>query len=158
MSWKAEVFTEGKWYSNAIRVATQEEAEAYGRDLLNRWLVPTDMRTVESDDPVTHRLVREGEGDGTAHFHWVMSSVDVEPVLPVTVIDEHGVAPGVIGVDEKGRDVVQVDPRYTGADEPDKLGMAVGGPDFEVVGEIVVAPDEHLEADYEDRHGDPDGA
>jgi len=128
MSWKAEVFTEGKWYSNAIRVATQEEAEAYGRDLLNRWLVPTDMRTVESDDPVTHQLVKVDETT------WTMATVDVKPILPVTVIDEQGVAPGVIGVDEKGRDVVQVDPRYT------------------------VAPDEHLEADYEDRHGDPGGA
>jgi hypothetical protein len=57
MSWKPEVFTEGAWYGNSLRFATKEEAEIYGRDLLNRWLVPTDSRAVPSDDPVTHRIV-----------------------------------------------------------------------------------------------------
>jgi hypothetical protein len=56
-SWKAEVFTEGKWYDNAIRFRTREEAELYANDLFNRWLVPTDKRAVESDDPPTHQIV-----------------------------------------------------------------------------------------------------
>jgi hypothetical protein len=53
-SFKPEVFTEGAWYPNALRFATKEESDAYGRDLLSRWFVPTDSRSVPCDDPVTH--------------------------------------------------------------------------------------------------------
>lgn len=54
MSWRPEMLCEGKWETNGLRFATKEEADKYGRDLLNRWLVPTDSRSVECDDPVTH--------------------------------------------------------------------------------------------------------
>lgn len=54
MSWKPEVFVSGKWYANALVFATKEEAENNARDLLMRWLVPTDSRAVESADPVNY--------------------------------------------------------------------------------------------------------
>lgn len=47
----------GKFYGNAVRLATKEEAEAYGRDLAGRWMLVTDRRVVESEDPVNYKLV-----------------------------------------------------------------------------------------------------
>jgi len=63
MSWKPEVLTPTLppvWSGNALRFATREEAEAYGRDLLRRWTVPTDYRAVESDDPVNYKILSDG--------------------------------------------------------------------------------------------------
>ncbi len=59
MSWKPEVSTDntGKWYSNALRFATREEAEANVADLASRWLLVRATRAVESDDPVNYRWV-----------------------------------------------------------------------------------------------------
>jgi hypothetical protein len=45
----------GKFYGNALRFATREEAEANVRDLYSRWSLVTDTRVVESDDPVNYR-------------------------------------------------------------------------------------------------------
>jgi hypothetical protein len=56
MSWKAEVFVDGSWNSNALRFATKEEAEKSGRELLSRWFVPTDSRAAESTDPVNYKF------------------------------------------------------------------------------------------------------
>ena len=56
MSWKAEVCADGSWSSNALRFATKEEAEKSGRELLSRWMVPTDSRAAESDDPVNYKF------------------------------------------------------------------------------------------------------
>jgi hypothetical protein len=56
MSWAPEVLVEGKWSGNALRFATKEEAEAWARDLLMRWFVPTDSRAVLTDDPVTDEI------------------------------------------------------------------------------------------------------
>lgn len=52
MSWKTEVLVEGKWASNALRFATEQEALDAGVELLSRWFVPTDHRAVECGDPV----------------------------------------------------------------------------------------------------------
>lgn len=57
-SWKPEVKTrnDDKWYDNSVRFATKEEAEASARDLMNRWLLVTECRAAESDDPVNYRI------------------------------------------------------------------------------------------------------
>jgi hypothetical protein len=54
MSWKPEVYVDGKWCGNALRFATRDEAEQNGADLLMCWFVPTDSRAVPSDDPVNY--------------------------------------------------------------------------------------------------------
>jgi hypothetical protein len=53
-SWKTEVCVDGKWATNALRFATQDEAEKAGRELLSRWWVPTDSRAAQSDEPVNY--------------------------------------------------------------------------------------------------------
>lgn len=64
MSWKPEVQTDstGKWYSNALRFATEEEAEISAKDLMARWMLVTACRAAPSDDPVNYRLVPAGDG------------------------------------------------------------------------------------------------
>jgi hypothetical protein len=59
VSFKAEMQTSGdpKFYSNALRFATEAEAKVYGRDLFNRWLAATDWRVAESDDPVNYAII-----------------------------------------------------------------------------------------------------
>ena len=59
MSWKPEVQTDdsGKWYGNALRFETKEEAEANVRDLSMRWFAMRETRAVESDDPPNYRYV-----------------------------------------------------------------------------------------------------
>lgn len=59
MSWKPEVIADstGKWCGNALRFATKEEAELNVRDLMNRWLLVSDTRVVECDDPVNYRWI-----------------------------------------------------------------------------------------------------
>ena len=47
----------GKFCGNALRFATREEAEASVRDLMNRWMLVTDTRVVETDDPVNYTRV-----------------------------------------------------------------------------------------------------
>jgi hypothetical protein len=56
MSWKPEVTADssGKWYGNALRFATKEEAEANVANLAYRWLAVIDTRVVESDEPVNY--------------------------------------------------------------------------------------------------------
>lgn len=56
MSWKPEVIADdsGKWYGNALRFATKEEAEANVADLYRRWLSVRETRVVESDEPVNY--------------------------------------------------------------------------------------------------------
>jgi hypothetical protein len=62
MSFKPEVSTgnDPKFYGNALRFATKEEAEASAFDLAMRWLAVREWRVVESDDPVNYAIV-----DGT---------------------------------------------------------------------------------------------
>ncbi len=54
MSYAPEMFVDGGWSGNALRFATEAEAEAWGRDLLMRWFVPSDSRAVPSTDPVNY--------------------------------------------------------------------------------------------------------
>ena len=53
-SWKPEVMTNssGVWSDNALRFATQKEAEDSARDLFGRWTLVTEWRAVESTDSV----------------------------------------------------------------------------------------------------------
>ena len=62
MSYKVDVVVRGEkdWVSNALRFATTEEAEIYGRDLFRRWLLVDEWRVTESPDPVNY-LVNNGE-------------------------------------------------------------------------------------------------
>ncbi len=59
VSFKPEVQTDstGKWYGNALRFATREEAMSQVSDLSYRWTNVRDMRVTESDDPVNYRYV-----------------------------------------------------------------------------------------------------
>jgi hypothetical protein len=60
MSWKPEVLVEGKWSPNGLAFDTEEECDRYGRELLSRWFVPTDSRSVESTEPVNYRYTPAG--------------------------------------------------------------------------------------------------
>jgi hypothetical protein len=63
MSWKPEVIADatGKWYGNALRFETQDEAERNARDLGYRWLAVRETRATQSDDPVNYRYTAAGE-------------------------------------------------------------------------------------------------
>lgn len=54
-SYKAEVIADnsGTWAGNALRFATQAEAESYVQNLSLRWSAVRETRVVPSDDPVT---------------------------------------------------------------------------------------------------------
>lgn len=58
MSYKPQVQTDSssKWYDNALRFATHEEALASARDLSSRWFAVRDYRAIESPDPVNYSL------------------------------------------------------------------------------------------------------
>jgi len=57
MSYKVQFKTLGdpKFYDNAVRFATAEEAEAEGADRYARWTMAEAYRVVESDDPVNYK-------------------------------------------------------------------------------------------------------
>jgi hypothetical protein len=61
MSFAPQVTTgsDPKFYGNALRFATREEAEASAFDLSMRWTAVRDWRVVESDDPVNY-AIRDG--------------------------------------------------------------------------------------------------
>ena len=58
MTWKYEVIADasGKWAGNALRFATQREAEIAAADLMARWTLVTDTRVCGCDDPVNCAL------------------------------------------------------------------------------------------------------
>ena len=58
MSFKPEISTDGgkSFSQNAQVFATREEAETMARDIFNRWMLATDYRAVESDEPVNYEL------------------------------------------------------------------------------------------------------
>ena len=62
MSFAPEVQTDstGKWYGNALRFATREEAEDNAENLRMRWLLVRETRAVESDDVVNYRWTDDG--------------------------------------------------------------------------------------------------
>ena len=47
----------GTWAGNALRFATEAEADAYARDLARRWFLVTATRVVPSHDPVNYAIV-----------------------------------------------------------------------------------------------------
>lgn len=59
MSFKPSVSTDGgaTFNENALAFATREEAELSAKDLMARWMLVTDWRVVESDQPVNYALV-----------------------------------------------------------------------------------------------------
>lgn len=69
MSWKPEIQTNGddKWYDNATRFATKEEAEAAARDIYCRWTMARNYRAVESTDPVNYQI-KDGVITNVAHI------------------------------------------------------------------------------------------
>lgn len=54
-NWKPEVEVHGEWGQNALVFATKEEAEANARDLYGRWMLCTNYRAVETNDPVNYK-------------------------------------------------------------------------------------------------------
>jgi hypothetical protein len=57
MSYKPEVLVQGQWSQNNLAFATYEEAEQSAKDLFSRWMLVTDCRAVESDQPVNYKIV-----------------------------------------------------------------------------------------------------
>lgn len=57
MSFKPEVkiLGEDAWVGNALRFATQAEAQANVEALRQNWMMVGDVRVIESDDPVNYR-------------------------------------------------------------------------------------------------------
>jgi hypothetical protein len=47
----------GKFCGNGLRFATREEAAGNVANLMARWMLVTDTRVVESDDPVNYAWV-----------------------------------------------------------------------------------------------------
>ena len=58
MSFKPEISTDGgkSFSQNAQVFATREEAETMARDIFGRWMLATDYRAVETEDPVNYRI------------------------------------------------------------------------------------------------------
>lgn len=59
MSFKPEISTDGgkSYNQNNLAFATEAEALASAKDLFNRWMLVTDYRATESDQPVNYALV-----------------------------------------------------------------------------------------------------
>lgn len=55
-SFKAEVIADGsgKWTSNSLVFATEQEAKDYVQDLFSRWTLVRDTRVVSSSDAVNY--------------------------------------------------------------------------------------------------------
>ena len=53
-SWKPQVKVDGKWESNALVFATEEEARKSAAALFSRWQLTTDHRAIVSDEPVNY--------------------------------------------------------------------------------------------------------
>ena len=62
MSFKPSVSTDGgaTFNENNLAFATREEAEASAKDLMSRWMLVTDWRVIESDQPVNYRMRYDG--------------------------------------------------------------------------------------------------
>lgn len=58
-SYKPQVQTDntGKWYDNALRFATRDEALDNARDLMGRWMLVVGYGAAPSEDPVNYAYV-----------------------------------------------------------------------------------------------------
>ena len=52
--WKPQVEVNGQWAGNSLVFATKEEADNSAYDLMQRWLLCTDSRAIETDAEPTH--------------------------------------------------------------------------------------------------------
>ena len=61
MSFKPSVSTDGgaTFNENSLAFATREEAEISAKDLMARWMLVTDWRVIESDQPVNY-IIKDG--------------------------------------------------------------------------------------------------
>lgn len=64
MNYRPEISTDGgkSFGQNAQVFATKEEAETMARDIFGRWMLATDYRAAETEDPVTHTIEQTPEG------------------------------------------------------------------------------------------------
>ena len=58
MSFKPSVSIDGgaAFNENSLAFATRDEAEVSAKDLMARWMLVTDWRVVESDQPVNYAI------------------------------------------------------------------------------------------------------
>lgn len=57
MSWKPAIKTSDEdFHLNGQAFETKEEAEAMAKDIFNRWMLATNYKAVESDEPVNYRI------------------------------------------------------------------------------------------------------
>ena len=58
MSWKPAIKTSGgDFHLNGQAFETKEEAEAMAKDIFGKWMLATDYKAVESDEPVNYRII-----------------------------------------------------------------------------------------------------
>lgn len=64
MNYRPEISTDGgkSFGQNAQVFATKEEAETMARDIFGRWMLATDYRATETEDPVTHVMEQTPDG------------------------------------------------------------------------------------------------
>ena len=57
-NYRPEISTDGgkSFGQNAQVFATKEEAETMAKDIFNRWMLATDYRVTESDEPVNYEI------------------------------------------------------------------------------------------------------
>jgi poly(3-hydroxybutyrate) depolymerase len=62
-SWKPMVKTgtDPKFYGNALRFATEDEANRSAKDLMNRWYAVVECKAEPSDDPVNYTYTLDGK-------------------------------------------------------------------------------------------------
>ena len=58
-NYRPEISTDGgkSFGQNAQVFATKEEAETMAKDIFNRWMLATDHKAVESDEPANYRII-----------------------------------------------------------------------------------------------------
>lgn len=57
MSWKPAIKTSGgDFHLNGRAFETKEEAEAMAKDIFGKWMLATDYKAVESDEPANYRI------------------------------------------------------------------------------------------------------
>ena len=58
MSWKPAIKTSGgDFHLNGRAFETKEEAEAMAKDIFGKWMLATDYKAVESDEPANYRII-----------------------------------------------------------------------------------------------------
>jgi hypothetical protein len=63
MGFKPEVLVGGQWSRNSLVFATEAEALASAKELMDRWMSVTEARVVEVvGEPATHAFVTDEEG------------------------------------------------------------------------------------------------